>query len=316
MSLLPTVRGFLRRLTHRGPTVASVMPAFLASREALGLRKASLVNYGCFGKRAIKAYGGWPLASINDATLREIIARHCSDEADYYLIMLRWAIRVDLLPRTHPLPRKPQTPKVDHKRPCYMLAGDVRRHLHAIREMDAEMLPAFLLGYYAGQRPMEVCRLSWEDIKVSDRQIRIEARVSKIRRHRLIQHVPPILWELLTPLLKTRGLIIPEVSEERANYRWIRIRKAAAAAAGIKLGHDIVRHTFATHLVALTGNPSFVAHILGHHDLSMLDAHYNGVATRAEGEAYFELDGAAAAQYVSSIPREFLTHQLSTPLLT
>ena len=50
----------------------------------------------------------------------------------------------------------------------------------------------------------------------------MSARVSKIRRARMIEGVPPVLWSLLRPEAKSAGRVMPG-----------------------DLGHDVFRHTFA-----------------------------------------------------------------------
>lgn len=290
-----------------GPTIAEIMPLFLESRKRLGLRKSTLTNYGCFAARAVAEYGDLPLADFGDLHAAKVSADHCRDEAYYYITVINWAIKARKLPANHTRPVLPDLPRVDATRPCYMLAGDVRHFLRAVQQVDAEMLPAFILGFYAGLRPMEICRIRWQEIHVTDQRLNIEAQVSKIREHRLIEHIPPILWELLSPLAKPMGRVVPEDNEDRANFRWIRTRKLAAKVAGVPLGHDIIRHTFATHLVALTGNLAVTAHVLGHHDLRMIARHYNGVATRVEGMAYFDLDPDRAMKFTSWAKQEVYT---------
>ena len=297
-----------------GPTVADLMPLFLASRREKGLRKATLTNYGCFAERAVREFGSLPLTAFGDAEAKRVIDTHCRDEAYYYLVLIRWAIKARKIPGNHTLPVIPDAPRVDAKRPCYMPAGDVRHFLQAVLEVDAEMLPAFILGFYAGLRPMEICRIRWQEIQVADSRLNVEAMVSKIREHRLIEHAPPILWDLLSPLAKPMGRVIPEANEDLAVFRWIRVRQQAARIAGVRLGHDIVRHTFATHMVALTGELAVTAHILGHHDLRMISRHYNGVATRAEGIAYFDLDSTAAMRFTNQA-KEAVYRIYGLPLL-
>ncbi len=312
--MISWLRKLFRRPSQSGLTLSQVLPLFLASREAKGVRAKTLAGYACWAARATREHGTVPLACIDEALLLRIIDAHCRDEADYYLCLLRWAIRVGHLPPDHRLPRLPEDKLADKRRPAYMLAGDVRHFLAAVAEIDAAMLPAFILGFYGGLRPQECCRIRWQEITPQDERLRIETWVSKIRRFRLIQHCPPLLWQLLHPLAKSSGRVIPEKDETHANFRWIRVRREAAERAGIRLGHDIIRHTFATHLVALTGNVSITAHILGHQDLGMLSRHYDGVATRAEGMAYFDLNPDAAMRYCSATAA-WLASQASTKAL-
>jgi integrase len=74
---------------------------------------------------------------------------------------------------------------------------------------------------------------------------------------------------------------------EQAVFRIIYERRRAARVAEVPLGHDILRHTFATYYVALTGHPAMASKVLGHYKLHTLAAHYDGVATKAEAKDYF-----------------------------
>ena len=80
---------------------------------------------------------------------------------------------------------------------------------------------------------------------------------------------------------------MPATSEEQAVILWMAERQRAAVATGVTLGHDILRHTFATHYVALTQDLGKAAKILGHYKIHTLVAHYDGVATKRQAREYF-----------------------------
>jgi integrase len=132
-------------------------------------------------------------------------------------------------------------------------------------------------------------------INVRERRIRVGPQISKIRRMRIIEDVPTILWAQLALWEQRDGSVFPPVSprdedglRERATaWRWSHVRAEAGRRALVPLAHDVLRHSFATYFVALTGSPDRCAKILGHYDLRMLAEHYDGVATKQDAEDYF-----------------------------
>ncbi|MBL9115495.1 MAG: site-specific integrase [Verrucomicrobiaceae bacterium] len=305
-TLLSKLRGLLGRATPVpaaavGPTVAFAAPLFIESRVAKNCRPSTITNYRCWLARAIRSYGSRPLASLNDDDLLTIIAEHCYDEACYYVAFLRWCVHTRILPAHHDMPRLPPQRLEDKPRPSYMRAEDVRTYLRTVHEIAPDLLAGFLLGFYAGLRPMEICRIRWEEIHVAEQWLTVESDVSKTRDMRIVQHIPPLLWHLLEPLAKASGPVMPFDTPDLAMFAWIRVRKAAGDIAGLRISHDFIRHTFATHLVAMTGNLSLTAMVLGHVGLKQLQRHYNGRATRAEGDAYFSMAQDAADTYRKTV---------------
>lgn len=129
-------------------------------------------------------------------------------------------------------------------------------------------------------------------IHVKERYIMLPPDVAKTGYKRIIEGVPTILWAQLALYQRDSGEIIPRLSKGKAPEslnvpRWIHERREAAMRASVTLGHDILRHTFATYFVALRGDPGPAVKVMGHCSLRLLAKHYDGVATRAEAEAFF-----------------------------
>jgi integrase len=147
-------------------------------------------------------------------------------------------------------------------------------HCQSVEERRVVALLAF-----AGIRPDaesgEIARLQWE--AVGAKEIYIAPATSKTGSDR---HIP------LTPRLRaeidghpTEGPVLP------ANWRraWQRIRKAA----GIAGEQDILRHSYASHMLTAT-NEERTKSSLGHTaGSSTLFRHYRRAVTQADGLAYF-----------------------------
>jgi len=152
----------------------------------------------------------------------------------------------------------------------------VLSHCQSVEERRVVALLAF-----AGIRPDaesgEIARLDWE--AVGAKEIYIAPTTSKTGSDR---HIP------LTPRLRAEidghpasGPVLP------ANWRraWQRIRKAA----GIAGEQDILRHSYASNMLAAT-NEERTKSSLGHTaGSSTLFRHYRRAVTQADGLAYFGL---------------------------
>lgn len=152
------------------------------------------------------------------------------------------------------------------------------------------MIPALVLGLYAGLRPYEVCRIEWGAVNIAERRIKVEASVSKTRRARIIEGVPTILWALLQPYWTREGYVFPRPegwSQKSIFTLYGKMRRTAGRMANVALPHDVLRHSFATYFVAITGDVGRAAKILGHCGLYQLEAHYDAKETKQAAAQYF-----------------------------
>lgn len=153
---------------------------------------------------------------------------------------------------------------------------------------------AIALHLFAGIRPEEIASrhkpgLDWRHVNRKERIIRIPGEMAKGSRRgsmaRLIDGVPPTLWRWIKDA-PAEGIIFP--------WQPGQIRAAAKRAAGFGPGkpwpHDGLRHTFATYHVAAYGDVAKTSLIMGHRgSADMIHRHYRGLATKAQGKAFFAL---------------------------
>lgn len=210
--------------------------------------------------------------------------------------LYRWAARqrpaLVNKPPTEGLHLGNDRPQGDQPAPVFYPVNDIDRILGSI---GLDLIPAFAAQNFAGIRPEEVAprditkpRLEWSAFLIAERIVRVPAEVAKNRRSRLIEGLPDALWRWLAtvPPEKRRGPLWPLTEQA---YR-LRLRTAMKQV-GVKWLRDGFRHTFATYAVALTSDAKKVSLWLGHHDSDLLHAHYRGLATNADGMAYFDLGG-------------------------
>src|SRR5215475_4438940 len=177
--------------------------------------------------------------------------------------------------------------------PARKLAVPVREnepvHIFTVEEAkrlleaaDIRFLPDLLLGLFAGLRPMrEALRLESQTINFPKRYIEVTAKQAKTRQRRFVQMTENLaIW--LEPL---KSLL-----DKRLNYHQSRVaRVRACAATGIKWHQDILRHSFASHHLALYENAAKTSLELGHRSADMLFEHYRELVTKEDAERYFSI---------------------------
>ncbi|MEI8064192.1 MAG: tyrosine-type recombinase/integrase [Verrucomicrobiota bacterium] len=188
-------------------------------------------------------------------------------------------------------------PKVEQAEPHILTVEECARLLSLAEQFN---LTAFVtLGIFAGIRPDELRKLEWSKIKLGEKLVRLDARVTKIGLRRIIE-LPDVAVTWLLPVPKKSGLIIGTKSSFKK--RWKKLRRAAGygvpgsetekeKAAGVKLrewGNDSMRHTAASCWCAKTGDYAKTASMLGH-SLDVLHRHYRGLVTPADAERFFNL---------------------------
>ncbi|HLP01471.1 MAG TPA: hypothetical protein VK163_05550 [Opitutaceae bacterium] len=155
---------------------------------------------------------------------------------------------------------------------------------------DVRHRAAHALSLFAGVRPEEIAGkgktwLPWSAVNEEERILRIPAECSKTRRARIIEGLPEALWLWLATIPREeRGESVGVAAAQQ-------VARAARSALGLKKWpQDVMRHTFATYAVALTGDPAKVSLWLGHEGRpTLLHTTYRGLATKAQAEAFFGL---------------------------
>jgi site-specific recombinase XerC len=146
-----------------------------------------------------------------------------------------------------------------------------------------ELCGRLALECFAGLRYSSAARLNGAtDIRFDTRQIILPAKSIKTRRREVIDKLPANLWwwlEWSNPA--TWSMTERQYLEAKSNATRIR--------AELRLVHNGCRHSFATYHVAAFSDAARTALILCHTNQAMLFKHYRGIATEADGLAYFEI---------------------------
>lgn len=144
----------------------------------------------------------------------------------------------------------------------------LRRLLKQARKPEHRpCMPALGLMLWAGVRPAEVLRLTWEDIDWDEKVISLRARHSKTGGSRHIT-----LHKVLATWLKDAGIQQSgSICPPNWGRRWKRLRLAAGA---VPWPQDVLRHTFASYHVKQWHSFERLQEEMGHRSARLLRTRY------------------------------------------
>lgn len=169
-----------------------------------------------------------------------------------------------------------EKPHVEIGIPRILSIDQCKRLMEAASESDKNLIPELALGLFAGVRPNEVARLNWDKIDLKRNLLTIDAAASKVRHRRLVNLQPTcVAW------LKLGGELPSLVNRRR------RMDALKDAAKIDDWPQDVLRHTAASHLVALRGART-AAESLGHSE-TMLFKHYRELVRPEETIQFWKI---------------------------
>lgn len=147
--------------------------------------------------------------------------------------------------------------------------------------------PALGLMLWAGIRPYEVERLTWSDIDLRERAIRIAPQHSKTGGARHVT-IYPVLYRWLKHL---RPLSTPHMKVVPASWirRWRCLRRAAGFA---EWRADVLRHTFASYHLKHFRDLKLLQLEMGHASSNLLRTRYLSMnkVTRLAARKFWDVD--------------------------
>ena len=172
-------------------------------------------------------------------------------------------------------------------------ADEIARLLAAA---SADFRPCLALGAFAGLRTAEIERLTWDDIDLAGRMIKVGADKAKTASRRIVPiHDNLAAW--LAPYAGCQGKIWAGDSITFTN----RERQTAAATADKEMGlkpvkwkHNGLRHGYASYRFALVGDAGRVAGELGN-SAAVVHKHYRELVKPADAAKWFSVKPEAPA---------------------
>ncbi len=152
---------------------------------------------------------------------------------------------------------------------------------------DAEIVPALVIGAFAGLRRSEIDRLEWSHVDLASGLIEVKSRNAKNSQRRFVKILPNLAaW--LAPYSTCTGRVRAAKEKELL----------PAARKGAKLKHwpdNGLRHSYASYHVAHFQDAGAVAAQLGHPDAEMLYNHYRNVVRPDAAAKWWEIMPPVAA---------------------
>lgn len=168
-----------------------------------------------------------------------------------------------------------------------------------VEKADDRILPAILIGAFAGVRAAELKSLKWSDIDIQEKLIRIRSGNAKSSRNRLIP-ISKNLAAWLKPTAKKSGKVWP------TNGRKIFDATKRAAGFGVpgtetdkekEAKHKLrrpwpenaLRHSYASYHLAKNQNADELALNMGHKGTGLIFSNYRAVVSPKAAETYWSL---------------------------
>lgn len=185
------------------------------------------------------------------------------------------------------------------KKPAETFHPDVVRKLFQTASVHhPEIVPTFALLFFAGLRPEETQRMTWNNIKFKEGYIDITPAMSKTRDGRHVK-IQPALSAWLMQYRKTSGPVSP------SKYVTRRLREQVMKKAGLtEWPNDVARHTFATSHFTAFKDSGATCKELGHFgSQSTFQRHYKGLMTDDEAKAFWNITPDSITGEVISMKR-------------
>lgn len=299
----------------RGLPVSELLERYAAevsaARQWSAKHRSTWRNYST---RFAAAFGTRNIATITAPELREWYAATYGQSATYYNSALAviapafsWAVKQELIDRNpFELIERRKVAAADGV--DVFTPAEARRLLAACRDhtantpvhpmWDGSTVPAiyrldctdarlpFAILLFAGIRPEELTKLTWEDIRTEQNgteYIHVRPSVAKTRQVRLVRVRPTLAAFLATiPQSARTGALVPK--------NWKRKAAIVRKAAGLQNRHDTARHSFASYALAQDGSLDNLRADLGHtRGSDMLYKHYRAATTAETAAEYWSI---------------------------
>jgi len=164
---------------------------------------------------------------------------------------------------------------------------EVRAVLNAAAQTDLEVLPYFLFCVFAGIRPKEVERLSWDNVSLGEKHIEIPEEHSKTQTRRVVQ-IEPVLDRWIKYFGQRGGERKGSIAVT-LNFRK-RVRAVRKRAGLDRWPQDAPRRTYASCWLAVFSNVDRLNYLMGHTSPAMLYKHYHRAVAQKQARGFWKIE--------------------------
>jgi integrase len=269
-------------------SIADLKDEFLKSRSRMNCRPRTLVQY--------ESYLGVICAKFGKTEVPGILRQDIEDwleEADWsprtrknYLVticaLLNFAVGKGY--RNDNPAARIERPILDDRPVSILTVEQVKRLMQAAQESDAQMIPALVIGLFAGLRRSEFFALDWSEIDLEQRTIEVKGFKAKTRQRRVV-HIADNLHEWLVPHPGKNGHITPERNIDVFSERL----RGLAQKAGIHVWpHNAMRHSFGSYFLGKTKDENLTAFEMGNSP-GVVIRHYRAIVRDSDVAMYWRI---------------------------
>lgn len=259
--------------------IGQAIAALLKVKRLVNLRRESVTGLRQYLSQFSRGRESWPLSRFSVDVIEDwFLSRNESSSTQAsnvgrlsslfsYAVRRRWLLEnpCDLLEKVR-IDRKP--PPILKPHQCAMIMDWCRRE-------KPHRAAFFALAIYAGIRPHELARLTWDAVNVEDGTVTIDAAASKVRRRRIVELEPMAIQWLAWA--KEHGGRLPVSRETRRRY----LDDASELLGLDAWPQDCMRHSAASYLLALHKNAALTAYRLGN-SVKVLETNYKALVRSGE----------------------------------
>jgi integrase len=149
------------------------------------------------------------------------------------------------------------------------------------------LLPYHVLCIFAGIRPKEVERLSWNNINMAERYVEVPEEKSKSAIRRIVE-MEPLLVKWIDYYIRACGSTNGDVTPA-SNLRK-RLRALRKTAGIDQWPQDAPRRTFASCWLAIHSDVNRLNNLMGHTSPAMLWRHYHKAVTQKQAKTFWKIE--------------------------
>lgn len=262
------------------PKASDAHSAYLAAKIGLSRRASTVEEIRNKGRVMIGAVGDRPLDQYATQDLEGWLAKYTPVTRNQYLTVIRgffsWCVKRGMAPANPALVIEKAS--VELPPPHIHTPDEVRAVLDNALSIRPSMLGWYVLGYWCGIRIEEMSCVTWADIHPEQRAVYVSPEVAKKRRQRWVT-----LPDCALPWLALAGTNVGTIHFSRAYHAKI------VAAAKVRWSRNVMRHSYGSYHLALTGNASETAMLMGHTDTKVVYDHYRNPVVRGQARDYFAI---------------------------
>ena len=274
-----------------GVTLGQAILSLLIAKKAANLRPRYLTSLRIYLNAFARGRESAPVSSIDVFELENWFAGRSEAPSTMLSNLGRLAALFSFCERRGWINKSPtvfiEKPKVDRKPPRILTPDEAHALINFIRSKKPHALPYFTLAMFAGVRPEELERITWDHIDLGRKILTVDAAASKVRKRRIVD-----LHDSAVSLLaesKGRGGRLPIGKQSRRRFIG-----AACGAIGLDAWpQDVLRHSAASYLVAAHGDVGRVSMWLGNSPGILLN-HYRELVRKEDAEKFFAVKPTAS----------------------